>query len=254
MVKFIRAIIIDDEPKSIKVLKASLEKHCAEVSVVAEAQNITDGFVYINDLEPDLIFLDINMPNGSGFDLLTKMKKGGKVVRVIFTTAHDEYAIKALRFSAIDYLLKPIDKEDLINAIRRFKGLDTSIYSKHLDILHQLIREKKRPEKITIYTTDSIHLVAIDEIFYLASEKNYTHIFFEDTAIVASKSLRVFEELLVDYPFLRVHRSYLINLNKVVEYQKKVFKVQLSNGTLVDVARNKKDKLSEKLQNMNPAF
>lgn len=246
----ITAIVVDDEPNAIKALKASLEKHCREVQVVAEANNISEALRLIILKKPALVFLDINMPHGSGFDLLNQLKlQGTDPVGVIFTTAHQEYAIKALRLSALDYLLKPIDAGDLVNAVDRFKKSQYNSKSSHFDLLTDLLKDHGEPKKIAINTTDSIHLVRLEDIFYLAAEKNYTQIHFADSSLLASKSLRFFEDLLDEFSFIRPHRSTLVNLSKVVEFRKKKLEIVLSNGAVVEVSRSSRDAVFNELRN-----
>ena len=244
----IRSIIVDDEPRAIKALQILLERHCRNVSVEGVAHNIAEALVLILRFKPVLVFLDINMPNGSGMDLVEKIRDQ-KGINVIFTTAYQEYAVKAFRLSAIDYLLKPIDKEELVNAIERYQEAIEDTHAIQMNLLNDMLQNNK-PRKIAINTADSLHMVNIDDILYLSSERNYTKLHLDDSTLLASKPLGEFEELLSDLNFFRVHRSYMINLSRVREYQKKKLAAVLDNGVAVEVSRNRKESLSKRLQSL----
>ena len=244
----IPTIIADDEPRAITALQILLDRHCKQVNVIAVANNINDAFELISKNKPSLIFLDINMPHGSGLELLAQLKDN-QDVKVIFTTAYQEYAVKAFRMSAIDYLLKPVDKEELIEDLERYRQSISRPHAMEMNLLNDLLKDSKT-KKMAINTADSLHMVEMDDILYLKSERNYTHLFFQDSTIVASKSLGEFEDLLTEYGFLRIHRSCIVNLFRVKEYRKRNMDLVLHDGTVLEVSRNRKEQLAEKLQNL----
>lgn len=186
------------------------------------------------------------MPHGSGIDLLKRIHKTNKA-KVIFITAYDEFAITALRLSAIDYLLKPVDKNELIEAIERFKKVSQS--DDQIKIFSEIL-ENKTPDRFSINTVDGIHIIKYADVKFLSSEKNYTKFHLADSTMVASKPLGEYEKLLDQNTFVRIHRSFLVNLNKIVEFDKKSGNVILEGGDSVEVSRNRKDYLIERLQNL----
>lgn len=240
----IRALLVDDETRAIRALEITLERHCPEIEVIGVASNIEEAYQLIVRLKPELVFLDVNMPRGTGLDLLERIKDT-ETTRVIFTTAHEEYAIKAFRLSAIDYLLKPIDKEELITAINRFKESTSGI--ERIEVLTELL-ERRNPQRIAISTLDGFHIIDLDKLLYLSSEKNYTNFQMSDKAILASKSIGEFEKWLDQERFIRVHRSYIVNIDKVREYDKKKGVLILQNDQSIEVSRNKKEALLHKLK------
>ncbi len=242
----IKSIIVDDEPRAVKALEILIERHCPEVEIIGKASNIQEAYGLIVKMKPSLVFLDINMPNGTGIELLERIKDT-EDSKVIFTTAYDEFAIKALRLSAIDYLLKPVDKNELMQAILSFKKSESHSASPELSLLSQML-EKQNDRKIAVNTMDGVHVINLDEVLYLSSEKNYTTFHFEHTNILTSKPLGDYEKLLNEYRFIRVHRSYLVNINKIKEYNKKQAGVILENSQLIEVSRNRKEHLLENLK------
>lgn len=241
----IEAIIVDDEPRAIRTLQILLSRHCKDVDVIETASNIHDAAELINSKGPALIFLDINMPNGSGLELVEKLKDHHQV-KVIFTTAHQEYAIKAFRLSAVDFLLKPIDKNELMAAVDRYRSSKYQSSSVEMSLLNELL-QNGRTKKIAVNTVDSLHVLNHEDIYYLSSERNYTTFHLADSSIVASKSIGEYEQMITDERFLRVHRTYIINLDKVQEYKKKEQGVVLQNEAFVEVAKSKREELIRRL-------
>ncbi len=240
----IKALLVDDEPQAIKSLKILLEKYCPEVNVLGEAENITEAYQLIQKENPNLVFLDINMPGGTGIELLEQLD--GLDLEVIFTTAHHEFAVKALRLSALDYLLKPIDSSELRKAVSRYtmKNWRMNDYS----IVKEVLAGDK-PKKIAINALERIHIINVEDILYLKSDKNYTSFFLSSEEIIASKPLGEFEELLRDYGFIRSHRSTIINIERVKEFKKgRDPYVLLDNGAQLEVSRTRKDELLSKLK------
>lgn len=253
----IRTIIIDDEEKSRKLLANMLKLYCDNVEVVAFADSVDSGLAVIQKHQPDLIFLDIIMPGEDGFSLLTKLDKIN--FEVIFTTAYGEYAIKALRENALDYLLKPIDVEELKNSVNRarkknnltFGHVETTIGEKLAKLLEKYHRLNIHADKIGIPTENGLIFISINDIALCKAESNYTEIYFVDTVRkeVVSKTLKEFEKLLESYNFIRVHRSYLINLNNIKEYHRANQSAEvdatggcvvLINGLIVPVSRDRR--------------
>ncbi len=234
----IKALLVDDEPKALKALRLLIKKHCPEIEIIAEADNITDAYKQIVELNPELVFLDISMPGGSGLELLERIQ--GFNVEVIFTTAYQEYAIKALRLSALDYLLKPISHDELKKAVSRF--LNQKIKYDYSLVSEILNSEKLR--RIAIHTQGGVQILNLSDIMYLKSDKNYSVFYLPEQNVVASRALGEFEKLLHGHGFIRIHRSTLININHIREYKKgKEPKVLLVDGTELEVSRSRKEEL-----------
>jgi len=245
----IKAIIVDDEHYAAQALVTLLERHCADVKVEAVCNSATAAMEAIEELQPQLVFLDIEMPHLNGFELLEKMAP--IQFDFIFTTSYNQYAIKAIRFSALDYLLKPIDKEELIAAVNKFINRRTSFLSQQLDILLAQLRQPQATvNRIALPTLEGLQLIPVDTIIYCTSNSNYTILFLkENQKLTVSRTLKEIEEMLEDYPFLRVHHSYLVNLNEIRKYIKgEGGSLVMSNSSEVNVSRSKKEMLLAKLQ------
>lgn len=209
--KKIRTVHIDDEKLSRDGFAIILDKHFPQIEMVGQAENALEGMLLIKEVKPDLVFLDINMPGGNGIDLLEAFDNLD--FEVIFLTAHDNYAIKAIKKEAFDYLLKPVDVKELANCLER---LQIHVASKH------------QQDKILIHTMESIELISYNQIMFLKSDNNYTHFNLEGgKTILASKSLSHFKKILPEDNFKAVHQSYLVNFSKVSSYKK------VDNGILV---------------------
>lgn len=245
----VKALIVDDEPRAVRNLAILLEKYCNEqVEVVGSANNIKEAYTKLIELRPELIFLDINMPGGTGLELFEKIRDL-LPIKVIFVTAYQEYAIKALRLSALDYLLKPVDRTELVAAVNRIKSANQVPHTLFSNLIER-IGQNKKPTKIGIKTTEGLHVVDIANIVYLSSDKNYTTLHVDDADIVSSKPIGEYESLLEECCFVRVHRSFLINCKRVKEYRKRDQKVVFDTGHSVEVSRSKKDLLLEKLEKL----
>ena len=244
----IKTVIIDDEPKGRETLKNLLERYCPEISLEGEAGSVVDGYKLINNSAPDLVVLDIEMPGHNGFDLLEMFKS--IPFKVIFTTAYDKYAIKAIKYSALDYLLKPIDVDELKTAVSRVEENNKKdmTQARYETLLNNIKSENKR-KKVAIADIEGLVFVYLDEIIRCESDSNYTYIFLNNKKkITASKTLRDFEELFAEENFFRVHRSHLINLDHLKKYIKGEggFAV-MSDDSKVEVARRKKPEFMEVL-------
>lgn len=246
----ITAIIIDDEAKGRLALRQKLESYCPEVVILGEASDGIEALSAIEELHPQLIFLDIEMPKMNGFEMLNAIKE--KNFQVIFTTAYDQYAIKAIKYAAFDYLLKPIDIEELKTAVERVISTENTQTKKQIELLQQNMQNpKKQLNKLAVPTLEGLLFFDINDIIHLEANSNYTNIFFTNKPkIIASKTLKDFEELLPSDIFFRTHHSHLINLNYIKKYIKgDGGQIELQNGTYVDVSRRKKEEFLKAIGN-----
>ena len=238
----IKAILIDDELNSLQNLQQKLQGFCPDVSIVAVTQKPEEGILLIRQHQPDVVFLDIEMPKMSGFRMLEEL--GEYDFDIIFTTAYNHYSIDAIRISAFDYLVKPIGIEDLQQAVERLsKSLNRQTKEK-IDILKKSLSDNRSQEdKIAISTSEGIDFIPIKNIIHIESKSNYSKIFLIDNkSIMVTKILKDFEEMLLPYNFYRVHNSHLINLNYIQKYiRSQGGHVQLQDGTLIDISRRKKE-------------
>lgn len=238
----IRSIIVDDEQKSRESLRILLQDFCEDVEICALCQNVTEGIEAIKQYQPDVVFLDIQMQRETGFDLLAKIHP--ITFEVIFTTAHSEYAIKAFKFSAIDYLLKPIDIDDLQKALAKVAQKQNQNISGRLEHLIQNLKSTTPDNyKLALPTTDGLVFVKLNDILYCEASSNYTEIYtFNKTKYIVSRTLKQYEDLLGEHNFFRIHNSYLINLNAVKKYVRgDGGYVVLENDVSLDVSKRKKD-------------
>lgn len=236
----LKAIIIEDEAIGRDILRNYLSKYCPNVKLLGEASNIEDGQKLIEKHELDLVFLDVEMPYGNGFDLLEKIEN--QTFETIFVTAYDHYAIEALNNQATYYLLKPISIDELIKGV----NLVEEIKEKEYKLENTVLSTKKISslDKITIPQQDGFEVLVISDILFCKADDNYTEIYFENTKKLVSKTLKHFEDLLKESSFVRVHKSYLVNVNEIVKYKKgKGGSVILSNGKEIMVSSSKKANL-----------
>lgn len=244
----IRAVIVDDESKGREFLKTLIGKHCPGVEIVANANTAASGAEVIRKLNPDLVFLDIEMPGGNGFTLLEKTRDQN--FDVIFTTAYSQYAIKAIRFSALDYLLKPINPDELKAAVEKVeeKFSSKSTTRKNVDTLLSNIDENI-PKKVVLPNVHGAEYVILDEIVRCTADGNYTLVVLTSgKKILVAKTLKEYEELFAEENFVRIHHAHLVNLKHVKRYIKgEGGQVELSDGSLVEVSRRKKTEFLEKL-------
>ena len=239
----IQTIIIEDNLPTLGILKDILEKHFPEqIDLIAEASTVEKGVEAINRLHPKLIFLDIELPDGTGFDILKKVEKHN--FKVIFTTAYESYSLQAIKFSAFDYLLKPFDESEIVESIS--KAIEKISEEEELLKIKALLSNQKQEEKqIIIKTSDNIFPINTNDIFYCKSDSNYTEFYLNDgRKIMTSKTLKHFESLLSPFDFLRVHKTYLVN----VKYIKKIKKghnwsLKLWDNTIIPIAVRKKDEV-----------
>lgn len=238
-----RAIIVDDELLVAQNLHLLLGRYCADVEIIGTAHNAADAEKLIRQEEPDLVFLDVEMPGGNGFDLLKRFQhiKFG----VIFVTAFDHYAVQAIKFSAIDYLLKPIDINELIAAVQKAKE---HVRSKNINqslgiLLHNMAQPATKLQKLSLPTLEGMTFININDILYCKSDGNYTIFHLADgQRLLITRQIGVYEDLLPEPLFCRIHRQYIINVNRVSKYVKgRGGHVVMSDGQEIDVAARKKD-------------
>lgn len=244
----INAIIIDDEPDCCESLSILLQRNCPEVNIAGTFYSAEKALLAINEIKPQLVFLDIEMPNMNGFEMLEKLSSID--FELIFTTSYDQYAIKAIRFSALDYLLKPIDREELQKAVQKVKSRLQKPLTQQLEILLQKINQPSNPiQRIALPTMEGLKLVPVDSIISCASEGNYTIFLLKDKQkIIVSRPLKEVEEMLEEYSFFRVHHSYIVNMNEIDRFIKTDGGyLIMSDGSSVDVSRSKKELLLKKL-------
>lgn len=220
MEKLIKTLIIDDEPNARKALRNMLSLYCPQIQVVGEGEGVTEGFEAIRKLEPQLVLLDVEMPDGSGFDLLKRFEEID--FSVIFITAHEQYALQAIKFSALDYILKPVKPDELVAAIdRAVKSSKEDMILKLKSYSENTSEKNLPPRKIVLNTATNVYVINVEDILRCESDENYTLIYFLDREkITVSKTLKEFDELLNPYGFFRVHQSHVINMAHVESYVK----------------------------------
>jgi two-component system LytT family response regulator len=243
-----KAIIIDDEQDCCDVLATLLDRYCPDVTVVSIFTSAEDGLNALMQNSIDLAFLDIKMPHMNGFELLEKLQPFN--FSVIFTTSYDQYAVKAIRYSALDYLLKPVDKEELQVAVRRASERSTPMLTQQLELLVQKIsRPAQKANRVALPTMEGLNIIPVDSIISCASSSNYTILSLKDgKKLMVSRTLKEIEEMLEGHSFFRVHHSYLVNLTEVRKYIRgEGGLLIMSDESSVDVSRSKKDQLLKEL-------
>lgn len=247
----INAVIIDDEKHSRATLQDMVQEYCPEVHIAGLADGCKSGVEIIEKCNPQLVFLDIQMPDGSGFRVLEQTKKMN--FEVIFTTAYDSFAIKAFKYSALDYLLKPIDGVELQNAVDKAVQRKATASGAAVEMLLENLKRKDKPGKIVLSTFKGLHVVEICQIVRCKSEDYYTRFFFKDkTDLLVSKTLKEYESILEDHQFIRPHKSHLINIEYVKNYVKSDGgAIHLTDGTKIPVARRKRDAIIKLLKDLD---
>jgi two-component system LytT family response regulator len=232
-------IIVDDENKGRQTLQKLLFLLQAQITVIAEASSVTEAIQSINQLKPELVFLDINLGDGTGFDVLEKIEY--KNFQLVFITAHEEFALKAFRYSAIDYITKPIDPDVLESALQKVYKQTKQINLEQR--LEALFFNKQKLNKLALPSTNGLELVKVTEIIRCESSNNYTLFFLQNQKkIMVTKTLKEYEELLVEEGFFRIHQSHLINLEYATGYNKlDGGYVQMADGSQIEISRRKKD-------------
>ena len=240
----LKAVIVDDDEFSCFHLQDIIKHKVSDVEVIATFNSAEDAIGKLASLKPDVVFLDVEMPGGmSGFDMLKKLPAIN--FEIIFTTSHEHYAIRAIRFSAIDYLLKPVNVADLQEAVsrvfeKRSNNSDLSLWQ-----MEVVTQAKTKIENLAIPTMDGLIFIGLQDIMYCEGDDRYTKIYQNDKKMVmSSRTLGSFEELLLPHGFFRIHKSHLINLSHMKKYLRgDGGQVILTDGTILDVSRRKKDEL-----------
>lgn len=242
----LRAVIVEDELKSRETLRGLLNRFCDDVLICAEAGGVQSGKEAILEHQPDLVFLDIEMPDGSGFRLLERLDEIN--FEIIFTTAFEQFAIKAIRYAALDYLLKPIVPDELVAAVEKVRQLkQRKSNQKQIEVLLNNINpDQLESKKIVLSTSEKIHVVAMNDIIRCESDNYYTHFYFTDsTHLLISKTLKDVESLLEEGNFIRPHKSHLINTKYIRNFNREQVAILLTDGSMIPVSRRKKEKILE---------
>lgn len=247
-----KAIIVDDENRSVETLTIILEQFCSnEVEIVGTANSIQEAYTLIHAVSPDIVFLDVEMPHGSGFDLLERIAKPN--FEVIFTTGFDRYAVTAIKFSALDYLLKPINIEEVKEAVskakKRIEGKHTQNNLEHL--INNLRHPRDKNNKIPISVVNGFQFVPVNTIVYCEADDDYTYIHLTDNQkLTVSKNIKEFEDILANYDFFRIHHSFLVNRDYIKKYVKgEGGTILTEQGNELPVSRRRKQEFLEWLNN-----
>jgi two-component system LytT family response regulator len=238
----ITAILVDDEQSSLENLEQKIRQFCPELKIIAAVENPTEAIFLIRHHNPDVIFLDIEMPHLNGFRMLNEL--GDYSAEIIFTTAYNHYSIEALRLSAFDYLMKPISINDLRETVARLSKHISLSTRERLDVLRQSLNKNiNQDSRIAVPTWEGLEFIQLRNVVRIESNSNYSRIFFTSGAsLLVTKQLKEFEEMLVPYRFCRIHNTHLINLNYVRKYLRgDGGRVVMENGDEIDVSRRKKD-------------
>ncbi|CAL2106373.1 two-component system, LytTR family, response regulator [Tenacibaculum sp. 190524A02b] len=242
------AILVDDMRSALEMLENDLTVNHPEINIIGTAKSVVEASKLLRKKQPDILFLDIMLGDGTGFDVLEIHPNLSS--KVIFVTASDEYAIKAFKFAAIDYVLKPYSNDDLDNAILKAKQ-QLSPNQEQLSVLHDSITyPNQRPKKISLHTSDKIMVVDLDDIIHCKSDNNYTEFYMKNQQkLLVGKTLKYFSDILSEYDFLRVHQSHLINLQYVKEFIKSDGGyIVLTNNSSIPVSVRKRNEVIEALQ------
>lgn len=247
----LKVIIIDDEPDAVQAISLIMHEYCSFAHVIGTAGSINEGREKINALQPDIVILDIEMPRGSGFDLLESLPQ--RNFEVIFITAYNHYAIKAFKYSAIDYILKPIDIDEFIAALEKARhrvGTPGSFESRYISLTDNM--RGSYPTKIALTTLDNMEFINVCDIIHIEANGSYCKVFISDQSnIMVSKSMKEFQDILEPEVFFRSHNSHIININHVKRFW---FRdggyLELNNGVNVPISRRKKDEFMKQMNRL----
>jgi two-component system LytT family response regulator len=245
-----KVLIIDDENRTRDLIAKMIDSFGYDVETIPEGENVKSGIAAIEKHQPDIVFIDIQMPDGTGFDVIRSIED--KQFEVIFITAHEEFAIKAIKFSALDYLLKPVDATELKAALEKaLSTIDEQKEHSQFEALHKNIQPNEK-RRLVLKTQESVHVVELDQIIRCEADRNYTSFFLkDDKKILVSKTLKEYETLLSAHNFLRVQQSHLININYVDRYDKKNGgAVVMKDGSEVPLSPAKRDIFFKRLENL----
>jgi two-component system LytT family response regulator len=236
----LRAVLVDDDESNLSALREKLARHCPEVEVIGSCDNGADGIAMIEEQKPGIVFLDIEMPLMNGFVMLQQLHY--RDFALVFVTAYDHYAIKAIRYSALDYLVKPVEIEELKSAVARALANQPNQSSQvQLEILLEQLH-KKQPQRISIPTNDGLRFLQLDQVVHLEASSNYTYIYLATKQhFLVSRTLKEFEDMLPPEIFIRIHHSTIINKNYVEKYIRgEGGQVLMQDGKVLDVSKRKK--------------
>lgn len=241
----LKAILIDDEPDSIRLLALLLKEYCPQVKIEGQYNSSMEGLQAIRTLKPDVVFLDIEMPEMNGFELLNQLDD--IFFSLIFITAYNEFALKAFRFSALDYLVKPLDASELQEAVKKTEK-HQRIDQGQIELLRSQLLKQQQPQKIAVAFQTGVVFIELKDLVYCEAEGNYTKLFLTNGKnYLLSKTLREVQEVLEERNFLRVHRQYLINLDHIKSYHKGEAAYVVMQGDInIPVAKNQKERLVQK--------
>lgn len=247
-----RALIIDDEKKAREAIRSIIQLYCPEINIAGEADSVATGIELIGREKPELIFLDIDLSDGSGFDLLKKIMPVN--FKIIFITAYGDHALKAFKFSALDYILKPVNPDELIAAVEKARShhVKDNISQKFETFISNMENISREVKKIVLKTSDSIHVVNVNEIICCEADRNYTVFKLSSgKQILVSNTLKEYDEMLSNYQFFRAHQSHLVNINYISSYEKKDggFLI-MKDKSIVPVSVRKKEILLGLLKNI----
>ncbi|MEO6230695.1 MAG: LytTR family DNA-binding domain-containing protein [Ferruginibacter sp.] len=252
----IKAIIIDDEANARSAIKNMVQQINLPVDIIGEAGNAAEGLEKINLLHPELLFLDIQMPGKSGIELMQQMNRDN--IQVIFVTAHEGFALQALKLSAIDYILKPVDPYDLKEAVEKAMNQKSKLAKEQLSLFQQAMQhfqqpQQKAPQKLAISTNEGVLFTALIDIIWIESLTGYCRFYLQgQKPIVVSKNLKEYEELLAEHHFFRTHQSSVVNLLHIKKYVRgEGGQVWMTDGSEIEVARRRKEELLKKMAEIN---
>lgn len=243
MNKKLKTIVIDDEPNAVDFISTIISEYCPDLEITGKAYDVPEGIRLINEKKPDLVFLDVEMPNGTGFDLLTHFPE--KNFDVVFITAFNHYAIKAIKFSAVDYILKPINITEFIESVKKVVGKRSENKSQNNENFKTLIENLRSgsPSRLAIPTADGMEYLNPKEIIRIEADRSYSWFYLTaNRKILVSKHLKEFQDILDERSFFRPHNSFLINLKYVRKYvRKEGGYIEMQDGSQIPVSRTRKD-------------
>jgi two-component system, LytTR family, response regulator len=249
----LKILIIDDDVRDREILQMLLQKYCSgDMTVAGVARSVDEAYELIHSLKPDLLFLDVELGAETGFDLLSRFS--AFPFRVIFVTAYERYAMQAIKFNALDYVLKPIEINELVNAVQKIRATGRSpIDSELKNLLDTLAHPRRKSNRLAIPVLNGYRMVPVEEIMYCEAKKEYTYLYCSNQPpICSSVNLGVYEDLLQEYSFCRVHHSYLVNKEHVKQYIRGVGgELLIDNNTLIPISRRKKQEVMEWLRVIN---
>jgi len=245
----IKALIIDDEQKARNILHHYLTSFIPEITEIRQAESADNALEILKDYTPGIVFLDVEMPHKNGFDFLVQLQEPS--FDVIFTTAYNQYAIQAIRFSALDYLLKPVDPDELKAAVERHREKKESVQQKkelYDNLVQNIEKREVKDFKIAVPSSEGVHFFKIDDILRLEADRSYTYIhLLNKKPFLASKTLKHFEDMLNEFDFIRTHKSHLVNPRHITRISNDNEFVLLSDGSKIEVSRRKKEEVQQRL-------